>query len=288
MSGSSSRAGLVSDAARLLGAAGVGDPARDARLLARWASGLEAAAFAARLDEPPGVAEAARFAAGLAKRLSRQPMSQIMGAREFWGRRFEVGPDVLDPRPETETLIAAALEGPAPRRILDLGLGSGCILLTLLAEWPGAAGLGVERSPAALAVARRNAEALGLAGRAELQPGDWFDAVRGRFELVVSNPPYIPEREVEALDPEVRGWEPFAALAGGEDGLAAYRAIAAGLDGALAPEGRAILEIGAGQEDEVEAIFAERGFALRAAHRDLDDRPRALEFRRETEGPRRF
>ncbi|MDF2234518.1 peptide chain release factor N(5)-glutamine methyltransferase [Albimonas sp. CAU 1670] len=292
MSAPATRAGQVAEGVRMLQAAGVADPARDARLLARWASGLEAAAFAARMDEPPTVAEAARFAAGLGKRAARQPMSQIMGAREFWGRRFEVGPDVLDPRPETETLIAAALEGPAPRRILDLGLGSGCILLTLLAEWPQASGLGIERSEPALATARRNAVALGLDGRAQMQPGDWFAGVRGRFELVVSNPPYIPEQEVEALDPEVRGWEPFAALSGGADGLGAYRAIAAGLDGALAPGGRAILEIGAGQEGDVEAIFAAQGFVLHAAHRDFDDRPRALEFRRPEDAdhgrPRQF
>lgn len=286
MSAPGTRAALVADGARLLDQAGVADPVRDARLLARWASGLEAAAFAARLDESPTAPEAARFAAGLAARAARKPISQIMGGREFWGRRFEVTGDVLDPRPETETLIAAALEGPAPARILDLGLGSGCILLTLLAEWRQATGLGVERSAPALEVARRNADALGLSGRAQLMPGDWFEGVRGRFDLVVSNPPYIPEAEVEALDAEVRGWEPFGALSGGADGLDCYRAIATGLDAALAPRGRAILEIGAGQEDEVAAIFAAQGFDLVHAHRDLDERPRALEFRRRADAPR--
>ncbi|MGM0585055.1 MAG: peptide chain release factor N(5)-glutamine methyltransferase [Pseudomonadota bacterium] len=275
-----SRSELIAKGAETLAEAGVPGAERDARLLLRWASGLEAAAFSARLAEAPGAGEAARFAAALAGRAARRPLSQIMGGREFWGRRFEVSGAVLDPRPETETLIAAALEGPAPRRVLDLGLGSGCILLTLLAEWPETSGLGVERSPEALAVARRNAEALGVAKRAELAEGDWWKAVRGRFELVVSNPPYIPEREVEGLDPEVRDWEPFGALSGGADGLAAYRAIAGGLDGALAEGGRAILEIGTGQEDAVAEIFRGRGFDMTRAHHDLDARARALEFRR--------
>jgi release factor glutamine methyltransferase len=274
---------LLAEGARMLAGAGTPEPEADARRLLRWASGLEAAAFSARLEEPPASGEAGRYAAALAARAARRPVSQITGGREFWGRRFEVGEAVLDPRPETETLIAAALEGPPARRVLDLGLGSGCILFTLLAEWPQASGAGVERSAAALEVARRNAAALGVAGRAELIRGDWWEEVRGRFDLVVSNPPYIPEREVEDLAPEVRLWEPFGALAGGADGLAAYRALAAGLDAALAPGGRAILEIGAGQEDDVAALFAAQGFALRAAHADLDGRARALSFARPAE-----
>ncbi|SDW33983.1 [protein release factor]-glutamine N5-methyltransferase [Albimonas donghaensis] len=276
----SSRADLLASGVATLTAAGIEGAPRDARLLLRWASGLEAAAFSARLSDSSPADETARFAAAIALRAARRPVSQIVGGREFWGRRFAVSADVLDPRPETETLIAAALDGPRPEAVLDLGLGSGCILLTLLAEWPETIGMGVERSPAALALARANAEAHGVADRAQLLEGDWFAPVRGRFGLVVSNPPYIPEAEVEALDPEVRDWEPMGALAAGPDGLADYRTLAAGLDRALAPGGRAILEIGAGQENDVAAIFAEQGFRLHAAHPDLDGRPRALEFRR--------
>jgi release factor glutamine methyltransferase len=276
---------LIAEGARTLGAVGVEDPARDARMLLRWASGLEAAAFSARLDERPEPAEAARFAAGLAARAARRPLSQVIGRRAFWGRDFIVTPEVLDPRPETETLIAAALEGPladpaAEARLLDLGAGSGCILLTLLAERPGTMGLGVDRSAAALTVARRNAEALGVAGRVSWIEGDWFNEVRGRFDLVVSNPPYIPDAEFDALAPEVRLWEPTGALAPGGDGLAAYRAIAKGLDAALAPEGRALLEFGAGQEDAVAAIFDGAGFATAALHADMDGRARCLELKR--------
>lgn len=275
-----SRARLLADGVATLTAAGTPDPAREARLLLRWAAGLDAAALSARLEEPPGGVEAARFAAGLAARAARRPISQITGLREFWGRAFRVTPDVLDPRPESETLIAAALEGPPGRRVLDLGLGSGCLLLTLLAEWPEATGLGVERSPAALAVARENAARLGLAGRAELVEGDWFAGVRGRFDLVVSNPPYVTEADYVALSPEVRGWEPVAALipAGDAgDGLAAYRAIAAGLPGALAPGGRALLEVGPGQAGPVAALLRAAGAARIAVHRDLDGRERVVE-----------
>ncbi|MEC9433088.1 MAG: peptide chain release factor N(5)-glutamine methyltransferase [Pseudomonadota bacterium] len=281
-----SRVDLLAEGTATLTAAGVEGAARDARLLLRWAAGLEAAAFSARLTDPAPADEAARFATALALRAARRPVSQIVGGREFWGRRFAVSADVLDPRPETETLIAAALDGGRPEAVLDLGLGSGCILVTLLAEWPAATGMGVERSAAALALARANAAAHGVADRAQLVEGDWFAPVRGRFDLVVSNPPYIPEAEVERLSPEVREWEPLGALTAGPDGLEAYRALADGLDRALAPGGRAIFEIGAGQETGVAAIFARAGFALHAAHTDLDGRPRALEFRREAPATR--
>lgn len=277
---STPRSALLADGVAALTAAGVEGAPRDARLLLRWASGLEAAALSARLSDPAAADEAARFASAIALRAARRPVSQIIGGREFWGRRFAVSADVLDPRPETETLIAAALDGPRPDAVLDLGLGSGCILVTLLAEWPEATGMGVERSAEALALARANAAAHDVADRALLLQGDWFAPVRGRFDLIVSNPPYIPEAEVEALEPEVRDWEPLGALAAGPDGLDAYRAIAAGLDRALAPGGRAMLEIGAGQERDVAGIFAAAGFALHAAHPDMDGRPRALEFRR--------
>lgn len=280
------RAALLAQGVATLEAAGVPDAARDARLLLRWCAGMSAAAFSARLTEAPESGECARYAAALAARAARRPVSQIIGGREFWGRVFKVSEAVLDPRPETETLIAAALSRKASR-VLDLGLGSGCILFTLLAEWPEATGLGVERSEAALAVARENAAALGVAERAQLTRGDWWEGVRGRFDLIVSNPPYIPERDVENLSPEVRLWEPYGALAAGLDGLDAYRTLAEGLGAALAPEGRAIFEIGAGQEDDVAAIFAASGFALAQAHRDLDSRPRALEFIRRAQKSRK-
>ena len=272
------RADHLTVAARILANAGVEGAARDARLLMRWAAGLDGAALSARLDEEPDMEELGRFLAALAARASRRPLSQITGEREFMGRVFEVTEAVLDPRPETETLVMAALAGPAPARILDLGSGSGCILLTLLAEWPAATGLGVDASAAALEVSRRNAARLGLADRAEFREGDWLSGLSETFDLVVSNPPYIPEADIETLAPEVRDWEPRAALTPGGDGLAAYRAIAAGLAARLAPGGRAILEFGAGQQDALAAIFREAGLALRALHRDADGRPRAIEL----------
>lgn len=272
------RADLLREGARLLAAAEAPDPARDARVLMRWAAGLDGAALSARLDEAPDPEEAGRYVAALAARASRRPVAQITGARAFWGRDFEVTPEVLDPRPESETLIAAALDGPPAARVLDLGVGSGCLLLSLLAEWPEATGLGVDRSAAALAVAGRNAARLGVAGRAMLLESDWFAEVRGRFDLVVSNPPYVTAAEYDALDPEVRLWEPMGALTPGGDGLDAVRALAAGLAGALAPGGRALVEFGAGQQDAVAAIFAAAGFAGRL-HADADGRPRVIALR---------
>jgi release factor glutamine methyltransferase len=277
------RAEALTSAVRHLAAAGVSEPARDARLLLRWASGLDAAALSTALDAPCAGAEAERFEIAVARRAARSPLSHVVGFREFWGRRFTVTPDVLDPRPETETLIAWALEGGPAARILDLGVGSGCILLTLLAEWPEATGVGVDASAAALAVAASNAEALAVASRVRLTPGDWFSGVEGRFDLVVSNPPYLDAADMAALGPEERA-EPALALHGGSDGLAPYRAIAAGLGAALAPGGAALVEIGAGQEAAVAAIFLAEGFAGVAMREDFDRRVRALRIFRETSG----
>lgn len=269
------RAGAIAAASARLQAAGVPEAEGDARRLYRWAAGLDGAALAAGLRDPAGAEELERFEAAVAARARRVPVSQITGRRAFWGREFIVTADVLDPRPETETLIAAALEGPPAARVLDLGTGSGCILLTLLAEWPAAAGLGIDASADALGVARQNAAALGLAGRAAFREGDWLDGVEGRFDLVVSNPPYVAEAEIAGLAPEVRDHEPRAALTPGGDGLGAYRRIAPGLGAVLAPGGRFLAEIGAAQGEEVCDIFAAQGFGV-SLQRDFDGRPRCI------------
>lgn len=273
------RSALLGPATERLRSAGVEGPERDARLLLRWASGLEAAAFSARLNDPATPEEATRFAQAVAARETRVPLAQITGIREFWGRRFRVTPDVLDPRPETETLIAGALAGPPAARILDLGTGTGCLLLTLLAEWPRATGLGTDISPQALAVAAGNAGALGLAGRAAFAQADWCAGLEGPFDLVISNPPYIADSEIADLAPEVRLHEPRQALipAGDPgDGLAAYLQIARGLGPILAPGGRVMLEIGPTQATDVASILADSGLGNISILRDFDGRDRVV------------
>lgn len=205
-------------------------------------------------------------------------MAYILGEREFWGLPFKVSPAVLVPRPDSETVIEAALallaDRDRPWRILDLGLGSGCLLLTLLREFPAARGVGLEVSEAALAVARSNAVALGVDGRAELLPGDWCepgwrDRIGGPFDLLVSNPPYIEAGAIAGLMPDVSRFEPRLALDGGPDGLAAYRAIAAVAPRLVAPGGRLLLEVGEGQAPEIYDIFQSTGFAAEAPWKDL-------------------
>ena len=269
------RGEAIAAAARRLAAAGVPEAAGDARRICRWAAGLTGAALAARLDGVPDAAEAARFEQAVAARARRVPLSQITGVREFRGRGFRVTADVLDPRPETETLVEAALEAPA-RRVLDLGTGSGCILLTLLAEWPAATGLGTDRSAAALAVARGNAAALGLAERARFAEADWFDGVAGRFDLIVANPPYLAESEIAGLAPEVRLHEPRAALTPGGDGLDACRRIAAGAGAHLAPGGRLLIEVGPGQAASVMRMVVAAGLEPGELRCDLDGRERVV------------
>lgn len=256
-----------------LRAAGVADPARDARLLLAHALGIAPDRVMLALPDPLPDAFAARFDHLIAARAARQPVSQIIGRRAFFGRDFRVTRDVLDPRPETETLIEAALDQPFGR-VLDLGTGSGAILLTLLAERAGTTGLGVDVSPAALAVARGNAADLRLAGRAEFALSDWLDGVTGRFDLIVANPPYIAASEMIALAPEVRDWEPHLALSPGGDGLAAIRRIVAGAGAHLCPGGRLLIEIGAGQGAAVCTLLAAGGFDARAILCDLDGRDR--------------
>lgn len=205
-------------------------------------------------------------------------MAYILGEREFWGLSFKVSPAVLVPRPDSETLIEAALalmpDRSRPWRILDLGLGSGCLLLTLLHEFPAARGVGLELSEQALAVAETNASALGVADRARLLPGDWRQpgwpaALGGPFDLLVSNPPYIEAGAIDGLMPEVGRFEPRAALDGGADGLSAYRAIAASAASLVAPGGRLLIEAGAGQAADVYGIFQAAGFSGEPPWTDL-------------------
>ena len=274
------RAELIARGVARLAGAGVPDPERDARLLLRWAADMDGATLSAVLTDPATPGEIERFERAIVAREGRAPVSHITGMREFWGRRFYVTPAVLDPRPETETLIAHALEGPPAQRVLDLGTGSGCILLTLLAEWPQARGVGVDISAEALEVAAGNARSLGVAGRADLVAGDWCAGLEGQFDLIVSNPPYIAAIELAGLSPEVRLHEPLAALSPdtdpGGDGLGAYRRIAAGIGALLAPGGRLLLEIGPQQAADVSRILAGAGLTVTAVLPDMDGRDRVV------------
>ena len=257
----------------------VADPARDARLLLVHAMGISPDRLTLHLADIPDAAQRLAYDQAIAARATRQPVSQITGDRAFYGRSFRVTPETLDPRPDTETLIEAALARPF-RRVLDLGTGTGCILLTLLAERPEATGLAVDLSVAALDVARANAEALGLAARASFKQSDWFAAVTGDFDLIVSNPPYIAASEMPGLAPEVRDWEPRLALTPGGDGLGAYRAIAAGAMAHLREEGMILVEIGPTQAVDVSALFGGAGFSDLGVGQDIDGRDRVVQARK--------
>lgn len=273
------RAEALKAAAARLDAAGVEGARGDARRLLAHALGIAPDALAGHLEGPLAAPAEAAFAAAVAARAARQPLAQITGRREFWGRAFRVTRDVLDPRADTETLVALALAEPFDT-VLDLGTGTGCLLVTLLAERPSARGVGTDISDAALAVAAGNSRAHGVADRARLVRADWFAGLEGRFDLIVSNPPYIAAAELADLGPEVRDWEPRLALTDGADGLSAYRAIAAGAPAHLAPGGRLIVETGAAQGAAVAAILARAGFAAIARHDDLEGRQRAVSARK--------
>ncbi|MEJ6388244.1 peptide chain release factor N(5)-glutamine methyltransferase [Gymnodinialimonas ulvae] len=249
---------------------------REARLLMCHALGLSSAQLFARLDETwPDGAPARAFTEAVEARKSRQPLSQIVGEVDFYGRLFHVTPDVLTPRADTETLVDYALSGPF-ERVLDLGTGSGCILATLLAERPTALGLGTDLSPPALEVAARNIARLGVGERASVLQSDWYAAVAGAFDLIVSNPPYIAAAEMQGLAPEVRDWEPHLALTPGGDGLAAYRAILDGTHAHLVHGGRLVVEVGYAQGAAVTKLFHEAGLEDVACHPDLSGNDRIV------------
>lgn len=258
-----------------LQAAGIETAARDARVLLAYAMGIAPDRLTLHLPDTLSDQSLATFNAAITARLRHQPVAQITGQRLFWGRSFKVTRDTLDPRPETEILVAEALSRPF-LKLLDLGTGTGCILLSCLADMPMATGVGSDLSAAALAVARENAENLGLTARAKLVQSDWFAAIPGRFDLIVSNPPYIAQDEMAGLSPDVLNWEPHSALTPGGDGLAAYRALAQGAPARLMNGGRLLLEIGPTQAAAVSALLAAQGMTHIRVLQDLDGRDRVV------------
>lgn len=259
--------------------AGIANPQLDARLLTQAACDCDEIEMIREPGKKMSEAEEKVLSGFEARRLGGEPVSRILGRREFWGLSFRVTPDTLDPRADSETLIETALgllAGHGSPAILDLGTGTGCLLIALLHERADAKGLGVDISPAALDVARSNAEANGVVGRASFRHGAWAEGVDERFDLVISNPPYIPGSDIAGLEVEVREHDPRLALDGGADGLEAYRAIALALRGLLAPLGHAVIELGQGQESAVRAIFEGAGLDVSRVVSDLSDIPRAL------------
>jgi release factor glutamine methyltransferase len=274
---------LWTDVRRRLETAGVETPVFDARLL------LEAGAAVSRLDivtDPRRLVtdeQVAAVDALVKRREAREPVGHIIGRRHFWTLDLFVSPAVLIPRPETELLVETALQNiapDAPARVLDLGVGSGAILLAVLAERQSATGVGVDISDGALAVAQANANAVGVIDRLELKHGDWDVVLDGLFDLVLSNPPYIPTNDIDMLAPEVARFEPRLALDGGADGLGAYRAITARLSDLLRPGGVFAFEVGMGQAEAVIALAEAAGLSTEPARRDLAGIPRVVWGRR--------
>jgi release factor glutamine methyltransferase len=275
------RAAAVRRLAAVLAAKDIEEAALDARLLVCAAAEITHADLVRDPDLELGEVMARRLETFAARRIAREPVSRILGSRGFWDLDLLVTPAVLDPRPETETLIEAALEALAERReaalrIVDLGTGSGALLCALLGEFPAATGIGIDLSAAACDVARRNLVRCGFAGRGEIQHGDWTAAKGRRFDLAIANPPYIASETIRTLAPEVRDHDPRLALDGGVDGLEAYRAIAGLLPEILVAEGLAILETGAGQGEAVRDLVRQAGLTAAAPRRDLAGSTRAV------------
>jgi len=277
------RRAALKEAVLLMKAAGLDTPVLDARLIVQHALGISWDTLYLKDDQPLAAEEKARLENELSRRAAHEPVSRIVGRRHFWTLDLAVSPDTLDPRPDTESLIETVVQAipdrARPLRILDLGTGTGAILLALLAEYPNATGLGVDASEGALKVALANADSHGLSPRVAFSQGSWAEGVEGPFDIVVSNPPYIETGDVPGLAPEVREHDPLLALDGGPDGLDAYRAIIPAIAGLLHPEGLAVFEIGEGQGEAVTRIARENGLTAAGTRKDLGGIDRALSFK---------
>ncbi|CAN0384598.1 unnamed protein product [Discosporangium mesarthrocarpum] len=257
----------------------------DARLLAAAACGLSREEMLLEPHRAVAFDAQARFREMVARRCRREPVARILGSREFRSLEFGLGPDTLEPRPDSETIVDAAVRyGRAfagPIRVLDLGTGTGCLLLSVLDELGDATGIGSDIATGAIEVATRNAQKLGLADRARFVQADWTAGIDGPFDLILSNPPYINSGEIAELAPEVAAYDPMVALDGGVDGLDAYRALTSCAPPILSAGGVVVIEIGAGQQGDVTAIFDGAGFGLVEARDDLGGHTRALVFAKE-------
>lgn len=275
------------DLSRRFKAAGIESPELDARILVGATLGLELTTLVTRSAATLTRDDATRLAAFADRRLAGEPIARIVGEKEFWGLRFKLSPDTLVPRPETETVVAAALDfartmspNKSPR-IADIGTGSGAILLALLSELSHANGIGTDIARAALVTAKQNAEALGVSDRAEFVLSDFFAGVSGRFDIIVSNPPYVRTADIASLSKEVRDHDPHRALDGGVDGLAAYRALCAQSPDHLEPGGALIVEVGRDQADDVARLMQAAGLGVMKPFRcDLAGIPRVVEGRK--------
>ena len=277
--------------ARSFGRRGLEAPALDARIIIGHALGLDHTALAAQSSRVLTPDEAGAIAELLARRLAREPVARIVGRKEFWGLPFKVNADTLVPRPETETVVEAALAAldcdsrkSSALHIVDFGAGSGALLLALLSELPRACGIGTDISFAALRCARDNADILGLSARVSFAVCDYGSALAGPADVIVSNPPYVARADIAGLQAEVRDFDPRRALDGGPDGLGGYRAIASDVRRLLSPGGIFVVELGPGQRDAAASIFAATGLELVAAQHDLSGIPRALVMREPHEG----
>lgn len=264
--------------------AGVEGAIVDSRILASAAFGLSREEILREPNAPLKMSDVNSFSEMIKRRCAREPVSRILGVREFRGLSFKVVPSTLDPRPDSETIVEAVLgiaRGMSDRlRVLDVGTGTGCLLLSVLKALPKARGVGTEIDPDAAACAARNTEALGLSDRAEIVCSRWVEGIAGPFDIIFSNPPYIPTSEIRRLAPEVAFYEPVGAIDGGADGLDAYRILAELLLNLLSPSGKVVFEIGAQQGNSVSAIFCAAGFSVVGRHKDLAGRERALIFSR--------
>lgn len=272
--------------AGMFAAAGLDTPALDARVLVGHALRLDHAELVGAAERVLDADERERIAAAASRRLAREPVSRIVGMKEFWGLPLRVSPAVLVPRPETETVVATALaaldrdgDRTRPLRIADIGTGSGALLLALLSELPNAFAIGTDLSSVALALARDNARQLGLAARAAFLACDFAAALAGPFDLIVANPPYVVSAELTQLAPEVRDHDPVLALDGGPDGLNAYRALVADAPRLIGATGHMVVEVGAGQADVVASLFTNKQPLDVSAACDLAQMPRVLHIR---------
>jgi len=280
MAGARDARTLLRDAVLVLKAADIENPVADARILLQFTMQVSREELLRDPELSFTDAECDRFMAFVARRAGREPISHLTGQREFWGLPFQVNHDVLDPRPDSESLVEAVLfqieDKKRPLSILDLGTGSGCLLLALLHELTNAWGVGVDVSEAALAIAKSNALALALADRATFCRAHWADAISGRFDIIISNPPYIVEGDIQMLAPEVSQHDPLLALSGGADGLAAYRHIAFNINTLLSKNGWVAIECGAGQWNDVATILANPNLNAKPAIHDLNGIPRVF------------